>query len=432
MRPAAFTAALSFLVILGACAQTGTPPGSGASTNAPPYAGSRAGVCGAREYVASPSRSARGDTSLKVPSGFTIETIASIGGSRELAALPNGDLIVGTSGSDVYIVPDAEGAAATPAVFATINDSLADGIAFTAARCEIYVATENHVWRIPYHGERKASQLHKIADVRTGPIAPGTDGDVHTTTSVAFTDGHVYAAAGSSCNATMDNGKQPCTEVDPTRAAVSIMKPDGSDFKQRAKRVRNAIALAVNPDTNSLWIGGAGQDDLPSGHPYEYLDDLSAHPGDADYGWPVCEEDHHVYWPGYRCGKMVAPLVELPAYSTIIGATFYPLHQTGLYAFPTKYRGGLFAAAHGSWHTDRNGCNVDSPRVVFVAMKGDSPVKDVDWNDPTKQWSEFVTGFQSGCNSRIGRATGIAVGPKGSLFIADDRAGVIYRVRPTR
>ena len=249
----------------------------------------------------------------------------------------------------------------------TINDSLADGIAFTAARCEIYVATQNHVWRIPYHGERKASQLHKIADVRTGPVAPGTDGDVHTTTSVAFTDGHVYAAAGSSCNATMDNGKQPCTEVDPTRAAVSIMKPDGSDFTQRAKRVRNAIALAVNPDTNSLWIGGAGQDDLASGHPYEYLDDLSAHPGDADYGWPVCEENHHVYWPGYHCGKTVAPLVELPAYSTIIGATFYPLHQTGRYAFPSKYRGGLFAAAHGSWHTDRNGCNVDSPRVVFVA-----------------------------------------------------------------
>ena len=283
-----------------------------------------------------------------------------------------------------------------------------------------------------HRGERKASSVHKIADVRTGPEAPGTDGDVHNTTSVAFTDGHVYAAAGSSCNATMDYGKQPCTEVDPTRAAVSIMKPDGSDFHQRAKRVRNSIALAVNPDTQSLWIGGAGQDSLPSGHPYEYLDDLSAHPGDADYGWPVCEEDHHVYWPGYHCGKTVAPLVELPAYSTIIGATFYPLHQTGRYAFPSKYRGGLFAAAHGSWHKDRNGCDVDSPRVVFVAMKGDAPAKDVDWNDPTKQWSEFVTGFQSGCNSRIGRATGIAVGPKGSLFIADDQAGAIYRVRPAR
>ncbi len=123
-----------------------------------PYAGSRPGVCGAREYAASPSRSARGETGLQVPNGFTIETIASIGGARELAALPNGDLIVGTDGSNVYIVPDAEGAAATPQVFAAIDDSLADGVAFTAARCEIYVATENHVWRIPYHGERKASE----------------------------------------------------------------------------------------------------------------------------------------------------------------------------------------------------------------------------------------------------------------------------------
>jgi glucose/arabinose dehydrogenase len=432
MRPAAITAVVSLLVILGACAQTGTPPGSGASTSVTKYAGSRPGVCDARQYAASPSRSARGETGLQVPNGFTIETIASIGGARELAALPNGDLIVGTDGSNVYIVPDAEGAAAAPQVFAAIDDSLADGVAFTAARCEIYVATENHVWRIPYHGERKASEVDKIADVRTGPEAPGTDGDVHTTTSVAFTDGHVYAAAGSSCNAKMDYGTEPCTEVDPTRAAVSIMKPDGSDFHQRAKRVRNAIALAVNPDTQSLWIGGAGQDRLRSGHPYEYLDDLSAHPGDADYGWPVCEEDHHVYWRGYHCGKTVAPLVELPAYSTIIGATFYPLHQTGFYAFPSEYRGGLFAAAHGSWHKDRNGCSVDAPHVVFVAMQGDSPVTSVDWNDPTKQWSEFVTGFQSSCNTRVGRATGITVGPKGSLFIADDHAGAVYRVRPTR
>ncbi len=148
MRPAAITTVVSLLVILGACAQTGTPPSSGASTSVTRYAGSRPGVCGAREYAASPSRSARGETAgLQVPEGLTIETIASIGGARELAALPNGDLIVGTDGSNVYIVPDAEGAAAAPQVFAAIDDSLADGVAFTAVRCEIYVATENHVWR---------------------------------------------------------------------------------------------------------------------------------------------------------------------------------------------------------------------------------------------------------------------------------------------
>ncbi len=366
---------------------------------------------------------------LHAPKGFSVEQIAQIDGARELAPLPNGDLLIGTTGSDVYIVADAESRPGTPQVFATLDDERASGVAFAAERSEIYVATGHHVWAIPYHGERKARQIRRIADVRQGPVAPGTDGDIHRTTSVAFTAGRVYAAAGSSCNATMDDGKKPCTEIDPTRAAVSVMNPDGSDFAQRAKRIRNAIALAVNPATGSVWVGDAGQDDLPFEHPYEFLDDLSAHPGDADYGWPVCEENRHAYWPGYTCTNTVEPVVELPAYSTIIGATFYPERQSGPYAFPQRYRGGLFVAVHGSWHV-KDGCSAEPPRVVFVPMNGDRPAKRVDWSDPTTQWSDFLTGFQSGCISRIGRPTGVAVGPKGSLFVGDDDAGAVYRVRP--
>lgn len=369
---------------------------------------------------------------LRVPPGFTIETIADVSGARELAALPNGDLIVGTRGGDVDIISDAEGKPGPPRVFATFDDSRASGVAFAAQRHEIYVATMNHVWEIPYSGERSAAQTHRIADVRSGPVAPGTDGDVHTTTSIAYSNGLLYVAAGSSCNATMEDGRRPCAEVDPTRAAVSVMKPDATGFTQRAKRIRNAIALAVNPLTGSLWVGDAGQDDLPSGHPYEFLDNLSSHHGDADYGWPECEEDHRAYVSGANCSKTVEPLVELPAYSTIIGATFYPLHQTGTYAFPQRYRGGLFVAVHGSWHTNRDGCNAAPPRVVFVAMNGDRPAKNVDWTNPARQWTDFVMGFQDGCTSRNGRATGVAVGSRGSLFIGDDDAGRIYRVRPTR
>jgi glucose/arabinose dehydrogenase len=367
---------------------------------------------------------------LHVPAGFSIETIAQIGGTRELAALPNGDLLVGTEGSELYIVPDAEAAAGSPRVFARFDDDRAAGVTFAASRREIYVATMHHVYAIAYSGAISAGQIRRIADVRSGPVAPGTDGDVHTTTSVAYAGGHVYAAAGSSCNATMNGGRSPCAEVDPTRAAVSMMNPDGSNFEQRAKRVRNAIALAVNPESGSLWVGDAGQDDLPFGHPYEFLDDLSARPGDADYGWPSCEENHHAYIPGYDCSRTVEPLVVLPAYSTIIGAAFYPIHQSGPHAFPARYRGGLFVSVHGSWHRDRHGCYAQPPRVLFVAMKGDRPEREVDWNDPTTQWTDFVTGFQTGCMSRIGRATGIATGVKGSLFIGDDDSGAIYRVQP--
>jgi glucose/arabinose dehydrogenase len=126
----------------------------------------------------------------------------------------------------------------------------------------------------------------------------------------------------------------------------------------------------------------------------------------------------------------VQPLVELPAYSTIIGAAFYPLRQGGAYAFPARYRSGLFVAAHGSWHTDGQGCYAAPPRVVFVPMDRDRPVKPVDWQNPTTQWTDFVTGFQTGCRTRVGRPTGIAVGPLGSLFVADDLSGQIYRIRP--
>ncbi|HLY02055.1 MAG TPA: hypothetical protein VKR56_06110 [Candidatus Cybelea sp.] len=375
------------------------------------------------------ARAATQPANLRVPSGFLIETIANVPAARELAALPNGSLIVGTLGRDVFLVPDAEGRAAKPQVFATFDDDRAAGIAFVPSRSEIYVATMNHVWSIAYRGEAKAAGARQIAGVRTGAIVPGSDGDVHTTTSVVYAGDRLYAAAGSSCNATVDGGESPCTEVDPTRAAVSVMNPDGSGLTQRAKRIRNAIALAVNQDTGSLWVGGAGQDDLPFGHPYEFLDDLSAHRGDADYGWPECEENRHAYWAGYNCSATVEPLVELPAYSTIIGAAFYPKHQGGAYAFPPRYRGGLFAAVHGSWHTDAGGCFAAPPRVVFVPMDGDRPVKPVDWQNPNAQWTDFLSGFQS-CRIRIGRPTGIAVGPKGSLFVADDASGEIYRIRP--
>jgi glucose/arabinose dehydrogenase len=368
---------------------------------------------------------------LHVRDGFQIDAIAAVPGARELAPLPDGSLLVGTRGPDVYIVGDAEGYPGEPQVFAHLDDDLAAGVAYAADRREIYIGTEHHVWSIPYRGDRKPPAIRKIADVRTGPPAPGTDGDDHRSTSVAYANGVLYISAGSSCNATMADGK-PCVEVDPTRAAVSVAKPDGSDFKQRAKRIRNAVALTVNPQSGSVWVGDAGQDDLPFGHPYEFLDDLSLHSGDADYGWPECEENRHAYVRGADCSKTIEPLAVLPAYSTITGAVFYPVAQKGRYAFPAPYRGGLFVAAHGSWHRGSGGCNAEPPRVVFFAMHGDRPARAVDWQNAAAQWSDFVTGFQSGCGDRVGRPTGLAVGSQGSLFIGDDDAGVIYRVRLKR
>src|ERR1700709_2574147 len=45
---------------------------------------------------------------VTVPSGFKMEVIARVDSARELAALPNGDLLVATNGGEMDIVPNAE------------------------------------------------------------------------------------------------------------------------------------------------------------------------------------------------------------------------------------------------------------------------------------------------------------------------------------
>ena len=63
------------------------------------------------------------------------------------------------------------------------------------------------------------------------------------------------------------------------------------------------------------------------------------------------------------------------------------------------------------------------PHVAFVPFAGAAPARAVNWNDPTAQWNDFFTGFQTASGARIGRTTGVAVGAQGSLFVADDDTG---------
>jgi glucose/arabinose dehydrogenase len=333
---------------------------------------------------------------VTVPPQFTISQIATVPGARELAITPSGDLYVGTRGENVYVVRRAEDAHPQEArVYVQISDAPDSGVSY--ANGTLYVGTQHAVWRI------ENGRPVKLASVRAGEPPPGSDGDVHTTTSVAVDGDTVYASVGSSCNA--------CTEIDPTRATVG--RVENGKYVVIAKRIRNAIALAVDPQTHHLWVSNAGQDELPVGHPYEYFDDVSARKQPVDYGWPTC-------WEGHRCPGVAVPLVTFPAYETPIGAVFYPQHERGRYAFPAKYRGGAFITFHGSWHGPAQGLSgYMPPRVVFVALPH------------SRTWSEFIGGYQNGGTSdRIGRPTGITVGPQGDLFVADDMTGAIYRIRP--
>jgi glucose/arabinose dehydrogenase len=326
---------------------------------------------------------------IQIASGFVSNTIASVPGARELAPLPNGDLLVATSGAQIYIVPNAEsvGAAGAPSVFITLPDSPAQGVTLSPNGSTIYVATQSGVYRIPYHAGEKSepnSSAGKIASVRTGPVSPGSDGDIHRTSSVVATASTLYVSVGSSCNA--------CVEVDPTRASIQAMNLDGSGMHTIATRIRNAIALAIDPASGVLWAAGAGQDNLPFLHPYEFADAITLQSrSPADYGWPDCEENRVAYKPGADCSSVAIPRVEFPAYATHIGAVFYPTNATGPYAFPASLRGYLFITSHGSWHC----CPSTIPEVAYVPMNGDTPKTPVNWNDPTAQMDAVHVGLRN-------------------------------------
>jgi glucose/arabinose dehydrogenase len=426
--------------------QTGSSGSAGSASGSPTDAGASgssggstmdgSGTASAACNGSTPSTAAAGPmppmipAGLTVPSGFTLDAIAAVAQARELAALPNGDLLVATSGTKIFIIPDAEGSGApgAPATFATINDTPVQGITFDAATCQVFAAGTTGIYAMSYKdAQMSATPGTAIAKLRQGAIVPEMTPsmfgqDTHKTTSLAVAGGKLYAGVGSGCNM--------CVETDPTRATVQVMDLTGANMATRATHFRNAIAVTVNPATGTIWAGGAGQDNLPWGHPYEFIDAVTLHSGEADYGWPFCEENHVQYYDGgWTCANTVAPLVELPAYSTIIGAAFYPAAASGSHAFPSSYGGGLFLATHGSWHGPQQGGMYVLPHVVFVGMNGDAPKTAVDWSDPTKQWTEFLGGI-TGAGTYTARPTGIAVGSQGSLFIADDQNGLVYRVRP--
>ncbi|HEX3468585.1 MAG TPA: hypothetical protein VHT05_10945 [Candidatus Elarobacter sp.] len=351
-----------------------------------------------------------GEVTIKLPAGFTAQRIATVHGARELSVAPNGDLFVGTTGNTIVVVPDAQGTPGAPQTFATFDDRPVAGV-FVAGDA-VYAGGQSGVYKMPYrsgdHASRETPQ--KIASVRTG------GGRGHSTTTVVLSKGTLYASVGSSCNA--------CTETDPTRATVQMMTPGGGNMHARAVDIRNAIALAVLPETGDVWAGVAGRDELEHGHPYEIFDAITAHPGTPDYGWLICYDDRKPIGNA-SCANVVVPKAVFPAYETPIGAAFYPRDARGRYAFPAKYRGGAFVALHGSWHTPPV-----APRVAFVPFNGADPAKPVDWSDPSTQWSDFVSGCQNADGLRGCRPTGVAVGTDGSLFVSEDEGGAVYRIRP--
>ena len=109
----------------------------------------------------------------------------------------------------------------------------------------------------------------------------------------------------------------------------------------------------------------------------------------------------------------VAPDLLFEAHSSAMDILFYDGAQ-----FPAEYRGDAFVALKGSW----NRSQPTGYKVVRV------PFKD---GKPQGYYQNFATGFWVSGQNRAevwGRPTALAIMKDGSLLIADDTGGTIWRV----
>lgn len=93
-----------------------------------------------------------------------------------------------------------------------------------------------------------------------------------------------------------------------------------------------------------------------------------------------------------------------------MGMIFYTGKQ-----FPAAYQNDAFIALRGSW----NRSVPSGYKVVRLRFENGQP----------KQFEDFLTGFLvNGNKAHFARLVGIAQHTDGSLLVADDTNGVIYRV----
>lgn len=338
-----------------------------------------------------------------VPTGFHVSVFAKdLKRPRFLATAPNGDIFLAETGaSQITILRDPQGTGGVQQseVFAgSLNRPF--GIAFHDEY--VYVGNTNEVVRFRY--DQKTSK--RLGDAEHILDLPSGGG--HFTRTVAFSpDGKkLYVSIGSDGNIEI--------QKDPRRAAVLVADPDGKNSRIYASGLRNAVGLAVEPNTGEVWAAVNERDELGDNLPPDYLTSVK---DGAFYGWPYSYIGSNVD-PRVKpqkpelVAKAVIPDVLLGAHVAPLQFAFYTGKQ-----FPESYRGGVFVAEHGSWNR--------SPRagyeVAFVGFKeGKAAV------DP----APFLTGLvpdPKGENVN-GRPVGVAVAQDGSLLVSDDGAGVVYRV----
>ena len=201
-------------------------------------------------------------------------------------------------------------------------------------------------------------------------------------------------------------------EIEKGRAAIHELDLASGKSRIFASGLRNPVGLAWEPHTGALWTVVNERDGLGDETPPDYL--TSVRDG-GFYGWPYC------YW-----GKTVDDRV--PQDAALVASAIQPDYalgghtaSLGLCWLPAGVLPGL-SRGHG----DRAARLLEPQHAAPATKSSSCPSPMASRSGPSR---DILTGFLAPDEkSSFGRPVGVALGPDGSLLVADDVGNAIWRV----
>lgn len=334
---------------------------------------------------------------LELPAGFEIQLYASgVENARQLARGDKGTVFAGSRrAGKVHAVVDEDGDGKAERVY-LLDEGLQmpSGIEFRDDA--LYVGAVDRILRYDDIEARLDDPPEPVLVTDRFP-----DATHHGWKYLRFgPDGLLYVPVGAPCNI--------CDE--PGFAQIRRIRADGSGEEVYAEGIRSSVGLTFHPNSAELWFTDNGRDMMGDNLPGDELN--HAPRAGLHFGYPYCHQGNvpdPEFGEGKSCDDYRPPALVLGPHVAALGLSFYTGEM-----FPPEYRGDLFIAQHGSWNRSEK-IGYDILRVHFDEQgKADGS-------------ETFASGWLQG-EDNWGRPNDVLQLPDGSLLIADDQQGAIYRV----
>lgn len=360
---------------------------------------------------------------LRVPSGFAVNVFAdNLKDVRWMTLTPDGDVLaVQSRQSAIALLQDKnqDGVAEVKQGFGDQTNGLDQPLGISFAQDSLgqnffYVANTGEVLRFEYQpGQLKL----EAKGTEITQLTPGGYHQHWTRNIVTSPKGDkLYVSVGSASN--VDPEELP-------RASVQKMNLDGSERSTYGFGLRNPVGLDFHPVTEKLYAAVNERDLLGDDLVPDYFTQVKQ---GGFYGWPYAYLSRELLDPRRLqagqskkpksekpelAAKTITPDVLFQAHSAALGLQFYDQQK-----FPAKYHNGAFVAFRGSWNRDRG----TGYKIVFVPFGKN--------HQPLGYYEDFLTGFLVNPDGpdTFARPVGLLVMPDGSLLLAEDGNGRIYRI----